>query len=61
MALTNGTREFPWRVLVPALRETTHVEPAGGRRAGTGRLNPATTRGTGDRSLAVLLEDRGRR
>ena len=32
-----------------------------GRRAGTGRLIPAMAKGTGRRSLAVLLEDRGSR
>ncbi len=32
-----------------------------GARVGTGRLIPAITRGTGGRSLAALLEDRGNR
>ena len=32
-----------------------------GSRVATGRLEPALTKGTGGRSLAVLLEDRGSR
>jgi prevent-host-death family protein len=40
------------------------VQPPGehrGVRAGTGPLLPAMAKGTGGRSLAVLLEDRGSR
>jgi prevent-host-death family protein len=40
------------------------AQPAGvhrGGRAGTGRLTPAIAKGTGGRSLAALLEDRGSR
>lgn len=32
-----------------------------GKRVGTGRINPAVTRGTRGRYLAVLLDDRGNR
>ena len=32
-----------------------------GRRVGSGRLQPALTRGTKGRALAVLLDDRGNR
>lgn len=47
----------PVAQLSPARPEDVHR----GKRVGTGRIRPATTRSTKGRYLAVLIEDRGGR
>ncbi len=46
---------------VARLGPARHPDVHRGSRVGTGRLDPAMPKGTGGRSLAVLLEDRGYR